>query len=178
MVDVDAAVAKSPGEHFIAGYPIFYTQVSNKKHQFDVVMSPQENITISSFKNLVAVHMDNAQSHLFFNEDISGILGSYGGALVGRDGTVYSESDDLAAFAEEWQVRPDQDGLLFRTVRAPQYPFQCILPSLEAKESRRLGATIAISAAKAACSRFAGAQFDNCVFDAMAVGDLEMAETY
>jgi hypothetical protein len=171
---VDGVLAASSDEQqTIGGYPIYYTQVNKKRHHYDLVLSPKENITFVSFKDLVAVHMNSGQSHVFFNEDVRGIMGSIDGALVGRDGT--DMSDDVTAFAEEWQVR-DFEPMLFRNARAPQYPSKCNLPSSAKKESRGLGATIARAAAETACSHFAGNQFDNCVYDIMAVGDLEMAE--
>ena len=59
--------------------------------------------------------------------DSHGLMGSFFGEMLGRDGTSIS-STDLNAFGQEWQVN-DGDPQLFRIVRAPQYPQECILPS-------------------------------------------------
>ena len=158
----------------IAGYPIYYTQVNKKKYIYDVVLSPGENITLTSFKDLVAVHMNNGHSHHFFKQDVSGIMGSFDGTMLGRDGLT-DMSDNTDAFGQEWQVGKEEP-MLFRTARYPQYPAKCILPSPAQEQGRRLGETIAKEAAEVACSRFAGTKFEECVHDVMATGDLEVAQ--
>ena len=92
------------------------------------------------------------------------------GAMHGRNGTVISDPNE---FGNEWQVL-DTEPMLFQTVRAPQYPAKCIMPSAT-KTSRRLGESIAEKVAMKACEHW-GDQKDQCVYDVMALGDLEIAE--
>lgn len=162
----------------LSGYPVFYTQVNKKKHTFDITLGPNENITISTFKDLVAVHINAGKaSSKFFGESV-GIMGSYsGGILLARDGkTVLSDTD---SFGQEWQVT-EEEPMLFRTARSPQYPSKCILPTPQAAEKRRLGETMARTLAEDACAhlRVPGKKFENCVFDVMAIGDVEIAADY
>lgn len=168
---VDNANAKSVG-----GYQLHRTQVDKKKHIFDVVLSPLQNITLSTYKDLVAVKVSGAESHKYFSKSV-GMMGSFvGGVLLGRDG-VTDMSRDFNAFGQEWQVQ-GEEGTLFRTARAPQYPQQCNMPSAEQKQARRLGETkVSRNAAEGACIHLAGSsKFTNCVFDVMAVGDLDLAK--
>jgi hypothetical protein len=71
----------------------------------------------------------------------------------------------------------NEEPMLFRTARHPQYPQKCVMPDPAAVGQRRLGETVARRAAEAACARFAGAGaiFENCVYDVMAVGDVDIA---
>ena len=39
----------------IAGFPVYHTQPNSILHVFDVVLGKNENITLSAFKDLVAV---------------------------------------------------------------------------------------------------------------------------
>ena len=48
----------------IAGFPVYHTQPNDKHHIFDVVIGPNENITLSSFKDLVSVKIaGGSQDH-------------------------------------------------------------------------------------------------------------------
>jgi hypothetical protein len=169
---VDNALAEAPAGLTVGGYPVYRREASEKQHFYDIVLAPGNNITLSSFKDLVAVHAGN---HHFPN-GVTGIVGSPGGDFLGRDG-ITDMSDDTNAFGQEWQVR-DSEPNLFRVARAPQYPTQCNLPSAAVAEHRRLGETMANKeAAKKACAKYTGAEyFDICVYDVLATGDLEMAE--
>lgn len=162
----------------LSGYHIQHTLINKKKHTFDIVLGPNnEKITIGTFKDLVSVSIHaGAESAKNFGNSV-GMMGSYNGTLLSRDGK--TAMDDVTAFGQEWQV--NQEGpKLFRVARAPQYPVECILPSASAvsQRQRRLGETLARQAAEKACARAKQSRFDNCVFDVMAIGDVEIAGSY
>lgn len=169
---VDDALADARNHRTIGGYPVYHTQPSLKKHVYDIVLGPGQNITITSFKDLVGVH---TTSH-HFPSGVSGIMGSINGTMLGRDG-VTDMSADTDAFGQEWQVR-DAEPNLFRAIRDPQYPTKCNLPSAAVQEHRRLAeSSVDEEDAKKACAKYSsGKEFDNCVYDIMAMGDLEYAE--
>lgn len=157
----------------IGGYELVHTAVSKKKHTYDIILGPNENITLASYKHLVSVKLalgDNAEKY-FANAE--GLVGSYSGDLLARDHKTIMEDED--AFGQEWQVRDDEP-MLFRAAREPQYPTKCELPAKSASVQRRLGETIAEEQAEIACSNKSGSAFRNCVYDVMAIGDLELAE--
>jgi hypothetical protein len=97
------------------------------------------------------------------------------GHMIARDGKTII--DDANAFGQEWQVL-DTESSLFQTVRFPQHPSVCTMPTpIQASQLRRRlsaksnGAEVA---AEKACEHW-GEGKDDCVFDVLATGDLEMA---
>jgi hypothetical protein len=157
----------------IGGYPLVHTEVSKMKNTFDIVLEDGYNITLANFKNLVSVTITAEVNEKYF-QDAEGLQGAVTGELFARDGKTIM--DDMTEFGMEWQVRPDEPAL-FRTARAPQYPAQCIMPSKDAAEKRRLEEdSISLDAAQLACAEHVGKTFDSCVYDVMAVGDLELAQ--
>ena len=155
----------------IGGYELYHTQVSKMKHTYDIVLSPTENITLASYKQLVSIHIKVDENKEKFFANSKGLLGSVKGELLSRDGGLMEPGN---AYAEEWQVT-DEETSLFRIARAPQYPAKCNMPVPMAVSARRLGQTIAEEAAQKACSHKVGKAFENCVYDVMATGDLELA---
>lgn len=116
-----------------------------------------------------------------------GLMGRYPhGETVGRDGkTIFT---DMNAFGQEWQVR-EWESKLFRTVSAPQHPTKCSMPLVvpteeeareEAREARRrLGeSVISREAAEVACAAAPANSRKDCVFDVLAVQNLDMAGSY
>ena len=112
------------------------------------------------------------QSDKYFGNS-TGLMGSYFGQLLARDGVTTMEDTD--AFSQEWQVT-NEEPKLFRTNMHPQYPHKCLMPSPKTAGQRRLGETIAKNTAEEACSHLSGKAFDNCVYDVMKIGDVEIAE--
>jgi len=160
----------------VAGFPIYHTQPTEKSHIFDIVIGVRENITLSTFKDLVTVKITEAHKSHFGRSE--GLIGTFSGATVGRDGNVMSvEGDGANAFGEEWQVREDEP-MLFRSVRAPQYPAKCVLPTPAQKESRKLRRAEGISraAAEKACAHLGDDRKEACISDVIAVGDIEIAQ--
>lgn len=68
------------------------------------------------------------------------------------------------------------DPKLFHDIRAPQWPNQCIMPTVAKKDSRRLlEEVVSRKQAEIACGAWVN-DFDLCVADVLATGDLEIAE--
>jgi hypothetical protein len=161
----------------VAGFPVYHSQPEVKKNSFDIVLTPDTNITLDVYKDFVGVKI-NGDTILFANT--TGLLGSMDGKMLARDG--YTSLTDPDAFGEEWQVRDDEPKL-FRTVREPQYPAKCRFPTAAdataAKRQRRLGASkVSSEEANKACAHLEGKAKENCVFDVMAVGDLDIARGF
>jgi hypothetical protein len=158
----------------IASFQLSHRQVSEKKHVFEITLSPTESLKIESFKDIVAVKFGDVIPNGFL--DSSGLLGDYRtGKMLARDGTTVLT--DINAFGQEWQVRAEEPKL-FQTNREPQYPNVCILPDQkQSQTSRRLGSIIAEELAEKACRQWRGEEdITRCIFDVMATGDLDMAE--
>lgn len=156
----------------LAHYDIYHSSPFTKKHRFDIVLNDEQNITISTFKDLVAVSIGQGpESDSYFQNSV-GLMGSYQGKLLARDGETVM--DDMNAFGQEWQVNQEEPQL-FRSARAPQFPQKCVLPTPKTTQERRLGETIPRQTAEEACSHMSGAAFDNCVHDVMAMGDVDVA---
>ena len=158
-----------PGD--LAGFAVTHTFTSSKKlHQFKIDLGDEKYIEVRAHKDLVSVKLENAIYKDF--GDSKGLMGDYNtGEWLSRNGSVLSDEN---AFGFEWQVQ-DIDPKLFANDRHPQYPAQCIMPKETSSEARRLGTSIALEAAEEACEHW-GDQKDQCVFDVMATGDLEIAD--
>lgn len=175
MNGVDSAVGEM-GENnipLLGGFPVYHRQASKKRQEFDIVLGVSENITISTFKDMVSVAIHGSTEEHF--GQVSGILGSFEGIRYGRDGTSTFQ-DDMNAYGQEWQVRDTEDGL-FQVARAPQYPQKCRLPgSTTSQKSRRLGEkTVRMEEAQVACSKYEGYRKTACVHDVLSTGDLDIA---
>jgi len=143
----------------------------------------------------IAIHA-NPKTHMLFVKidgdihDGIGLLGNplAGNRLLGRDG-VTDMSKDWNKYGEEWQVR-DTEQKLFQERRAPQYPGVCIYQVSDDGHSKKTNnlrrrllndgeddnGKITKEAANAVCEDFVGVNKDNCVYDVMVIGDLEVAE--
>jgi hypothetical protein len=160
----------------ISGYPITYEQINEKAHHFEIQLEGDEKIVIKVHKSMVSISLKNPSAARF--NDSKGMMGQYGveGRLLARDGeTVLTDPSEMAA---EWQVKPEIDGpMLFHSAQGPQYPEQCQMPKMTTEESRRLGSTLARSAAENACAQVSDMQKRmNCISDVMATGDLDLAD--
>jgi len=166
----------------ISGFKVTHTKPNmhkkQMKHIFEVDLRGGEKLMIKSFKNknLIHVTIEGAKEETF--GDSEGLIGNFKeGNMLARDGkTIVVDPNE---FGQEWQVR-DTEPMLFQEARFPQYPQKCVLPSpVSAEESRnlrrRLGESISLEDAQEACAGW-GQDFEDCVFDVMATGDLELAE--
>jgi hypothetical protein len=135
----------------------------------------RERIKLKTYKDFVSVLIEQGQSKNF--GDSVGLMGDFGqGRMFARDGNTVLE--DPNAFGQEWQVL-ETEPTLFQTLRFPQHPMECTMPpSMEASQLRRRlleSSPVNELAAEEACAHWAGEGKDDCVFDVLTTGDLEMA---
>jgi hypothetical protein len=90
----------------------------------------------------------------------------------GRDGTLLA--NDYNSYAEDWQVR-DWEPQLFKETRYPKYPNACTRPPAMPARRNEDGSS---RLAEEACATVINAAKDNCIFDVLATGDIEMAVPY
>jgi von Willebrand factor type D domain len=134
--------------------------------RYEVQLGNNESITFTVFKNMISVKVDALLS------GTEGLLGIHGKAgMVGRDRmTVFMDANQMG---QEWQVT-DTEPMLFHTVRAPQFPERCILPSVTnrrlTKTDRRLAEDI--------CSNVEADVAEFCIQDVMMTGDKDLANAY
>jgi hypothetical protein len=171
--DVEGADLNDPSAN-LAGFPIYVDQPNEKETKFDIVVDKkmQANITLHTFKDLVAVKVREGEDADFYWNSL-GLLGSIEGKMLAREGETIMT--DVNAFGQEWQVR-DDDPKLFRTDRPPQYPEKCRLPSPKVEDKRRLGEPLVREEdAEKACDHLTGDRKKSCIFDVMSVGDTDIA---
>jgi hypothetical protein len=165
------AGAELPRE--FSGFEFLHTQPTANQHVFEVHLGGQESIKVSTYKDFVAVLIEQGQQKHF--ADSVGLMGDFAyGVQLSRDGKTVMT--DVNAFGQEWQVCAT-DPALFQTARFPQYPQKCTLPSTMATSMlrRRLSeSSVDELAAEKACAHWGDGK-DDCVFDVLATGDLEMA---
>jgi hypothetical protein len=157
-----------------SGFAFTHTQPTDKQHVFEVYLGGRERIKLNTYKDIVSVLIEQGHNKHF--SDSVGLMGDFRtGHMVARDGKAVIE--DANAFGQEWQVL-DTEPSLFQTVRLPQHPTVCTLPSpMQASQlRRRLLETSSVDelAAEKACEHW-GEGKDDCVFDVLTTGDLEMA---
>jgi hypothetical protein len=159
----------------LSGFHIAHSQPNVYMHTFSVDLGIGESIKLKTYKDFVSVKVTGAQSTDF--GDSVGLMGAFGedDLRLARDGTTVL--GDHNAFGLEWQVL-DTEPKLFQNERLPQHPMECVMPSTAqtATQSRRLSETSTADelAAEKACAQW-GAGKDDCVFDVLTTGDLEMA---
>jgi hypothetical protein len=158
-----------------SGFAFSHTQPTDKQHVFEVHLGGRERIKVKTYKDFVSVLIEKGQSKHF--HDSAGLMGDFRmGHMIARNGKTVI--DDVNAFGQEWQVL-DTEPSLFHTVRLPQHPQQvCTLPPpMEASQLRRRleeSSPISERAAEEACEHW-GEGKDDCVFDVLTTGDLDMA---
>eukprot|EP00980_Cylindrotheca_fusiformis_P001035 scaffold279_cov90-Cylindrotheca_fusiformis.AAC.5 len=140
---------------------------------------PGQKIVIGSYKEFVRVDFHNADADTFGNS--VGMLGEFAsGKTLARDGI--TELNDYTKLGHEWQVLPEEDGMLFHNVSYPQYPEKCIDPGARAMKRlrRRLGeSSITDEQAEAACAPIEDAlDRKDCIYDVLVTQDLTMVGAY
>jgi hypothetical protein len=104
------------------GFEFLYTQPTDKQHVFEIHLGRLE---VKTYKDFVSVLFEQAELK-HFGKSV-GLMGAFGtGHMIGRD----SESviNDANVFGQEWQVL-DTEPSLFQTVRFPQHPTACTMPT-------------------------------------------------
>jgi hypothetical protein len=166
------ANAELPSE--FSGFEFSHTQPTDKQHVFEVYLGGRERIKLKTYKDFVSVLIEQGQNKHFF--DSVGLMGDFRtGHMIARDGNTVL--DDPNAFGQEWQVLGTEPSL-FQTLRFPQHPMECTLPPpMEASQLRRRlleSSSVDELVAEKACDHW-GEGKDDCVFDVLTTGDLEMA---
>jgi len=159
----------------LGGFEGRYRYISDRVIQYKIFLNDHQNITIRSVKDMLRIEMEG--SDLDDYGESLGLMGSFNGDLVGRDGTtIFTDTNE---FGLHWQVNPSVDGQLFLQPEGRQFPEKCAMPSTTATStSRRLRGTISKEAAERACAGVPGDQEANCVFDVMAMDDVDAALNY
>jgi hypothetical protein len=157
-----------------SGFAFSHTQPTDKQHVFEVSLGGSESIKLNTYKDFVSVLVEQGTSEHFHHS--TGLMGDFTmGHMIARDGQTVI--DDANAFGQEWQVLNTEPSL-FQTVRFPQYPNVCTMPTpVQANQLRRRLAETSLvdeAAAEKACEHW-GEGKDDCVFDVLTTGDLEMA---
>jgi hypothetical protein len=157
-----------------SGFVFSHTQPTDKQHVFEVHLGGRERIKVKTYKDFVSVLIEQGKSEHFHHS--VGLMGDFTmGHMIARDGeTVIADAN---AFGQEWQVLSTEPSL-FQTVRLPQHPNVCTMPTpVQADHLRRRlteSSSVDELAAEKACAHW-GEGKDDCVFDVLATGDLEMA---
>jgi cysteine-rich repeat protein len=163
--------AKLPEE--FSGFAFSHTKPTDNLNVFAVHSGVEERINIKTYKDFVSILIEKGQSKHF--GDSVGLMGDFGkGRMLARDGQTIL--DDANAFGQEWQVLESEDSF-FQRLRLPQHPMECTLPPpMQASQIRRrlLESSIDELTAEKACEQW-GEGKDDCVFDVLTTGDLEMA---
>jgi hypothetical protein len=165
------ANAELPKE--FSGFEFLHTKPSDKQNVFEVHFGGRERVKLRTYKDFVSVVIEQGLSK-HFGKSVA-LMGDFGkGRRFARDGQTVL--DDMNAFGQEWQVL-DTDPTLFQTARFPQHPQKCTMPTPKAtsKLRRRLSeSSVDELAAEKACAYW-GKGKNDCVFDVLTTGDLDMA---
>jgi hypothetical protein len=156
-----------------SGFTFSHTQPTDKQHVFTVHLGGDERINVKTYKDFVSILIEHGESKYF--GDSVGLMGDFEkGRMLARDGQTIL--DDANAFGQEWQVL-ESEASFFQRLRLPQHPMECTLPApMQASQIRRRLPESSIDELKAekACEHW-GEGKEDCVFDVLTTGDLEMA---
>jgi len=167
-------------ESGIAGYSITYEHlnvghVDHKQKQYVVTLNSKESILFRTFQDMIRVDVKSTTGESF--KDSHGLMGTYGSnsMRLGRDYTTVI--NDFDEFGKEWQVRAHESSL-FHNVEGPQAPAECVMPTLSTNR-RRLGELkVSYVDAEIACARLSERDRDMCIFDVLAIDDIDVAGAY
>ena len=170
-------VHEAPLPASLSGHPVdHYVEKKQKrktrKFGFEIVIGKRgEKIRIEYYKHFVSIFFREATEQNFGSS--AGLFGSYQtGLKLARDG--FTVMENASEFGMEWQVRGD-DPKLFHNVSGGvvQYPERCQLPTTTAEESRRLRVDgVTNEQAHETCALVDPEDYDDCVFDVIALDDL------
>jgi hypothetical protein len=103
----------------------------------------------------------------------SGLMGTYPEGIVqDREGNPIG----YEAVGEHWQVREDEDPILFHELDGPQYPQKCEMPTESARHLRQSPEKIA--RAQEVCGHHHEEDIDACIMDVLVFGDENMAHAF
>ena len=155
----------------LSGYSIVHAHDSELVNNFRIELRQGQSLVVQSFKGMVSVKFAEAQESDI--GDSKGLMGSFPeGNKLARGCQIMV---DDSKFGQEWQVN-DADPKLFSATSGPQFPEACVFPSPTMDSRRRLrGVNISEEAAEAACAHKTVGR-EQCIYDVMATGDLDMAQ--
>jgi hypothetical protein len=159
----------------ISGFSVTHTQPSDDLHVFGVKLynNGHERIKIKTYRDFVSVWVEKGKG-IHFGDSV-GLMGDFSmGQMLARNGKTVIDGPN--AFGQEWQVL-DREPTLFQTVRFPQHPQVCTLPTPKQTSAlrRRLSeSTVDDLAAEEACAQW-GKGKEACIYDVLMTGDLGMA---
>jgi cysteine-rich repeat protein len=156
------------------GFQFLHTQPTDKQHVFEIHLGGRERIKLKTYKDFVSVSVEQGENKHFAKS--VGLMGDFAmGRMFARDGETVLDDED--AFGQEWQVLDTEDSL-FQSLRLPQHPLECDMPTpVQASQLRRRLSEKSKDDeldAEKACEQW-GEGKDDCVFDVLTTGDLEMA---
>jgi len=157
----------------LSGFPVTLKDHGDKRHLFEIDLGEMGSVTVKVFGDFLAVSVHKARFADF--RDSVGLMGSFGkGKLLGRDKTLFQDTN---LFGLEWQVQ-DNEPMLFKERKGPQFPQVCNMPAAKAINRRRLAENSLISMADAekACAAWPFEARESCIYDVLSTGDLAMAE--
>lgn len=159
----------------IAGYQIQYRSVNSQQKEYIIDLGQGEKVTFKTWKEMVRIDFEGCTAKNFASS--VGLMGTFTHSYkVGRDNSTIIEN--LNQFGQEWQVLPDEPKL-FQTLEGPQAPSRCVIPSKTELRRRLSESGITVEEAAKACASITDKQdFDLCVFDIMATGDIGTAGVY
>jgi hypothetical protein len=182
----DILEVSSFGEYFFNGvesaklpqtlslYPLTYEKNDEKHSSFVIDLDFGQKVHIYTIKDIVNFKFNNATAEMF--DDSVGLMGGFGhGELLARDGhTIIENPND---FSQEWQVSDSEPQLFTSSFFVPKYPKACILPEPIERQARRrlLANPVSRAVAEKACAHALAEEKDNCIYDVMAIGDVDMA---
>lgn len=139
-------------------------------HVFKINLGNDDDITVSIWKTMISVKV-NA-----YLKNAEGMLGNHGKVgLIGRDRQTVHESANEMGLA--WQVR-DNESMLFADARVPQFPQECILPSVQGRRRRLRENNGLTERAEKACASVEESMRAFCIEDVMLIGDEHVAVGY
>jgi len=163
----------------LSGYTLHPRSMENdgKLKVYKIDLNNGDFLRIRAYKFLISI--DIAGHDMADFEAMRGLHGHrMTGTMLDREGTTVI--NDVNDFGFEWQVRPDTDQQLFLEQRAPIYPAQCNMPS-ESQKERHLSDALRgglMVEAKRVCAHKSPEDFDFCIQDVLATGDVGIAHAW
>jgi hypothetical protein len=137
---------------------------------YTVTLNDSSLIKFKVIKTFLSVSVSGHEED--FGESI-GLLGNYyTGEALGRDGRLI---EDFTEYGMEWQVG-DEEPKLFQDSREPQLPLaKCVMPTEEAsiRRLRSVEDTELTALAERECA--SKEEYDSCMEDVLATGDIALA---
>jgi len=162
----------------VSGFQIHYRSVNSQQSEYTIRIDGEdsdETLSLHTWKHMIRVDVNNGSAKNFGSS--LGLMGAFSNSQkLGRDGA--SVMEDLNAFGQEWQVLPGEPKL-FQVVEGPQAPSKCEIPSKTQLRRRLAESEVSVEAAQKACASVANKDdFDLCVFDVIATGDVGSVGVY